>query len=352
LSGKNDPPSFAKVRFLVEHEPPDRKIEFVEFPVLGGHATNPSEYAEYADIDLPVGNPADPTRPYPDVGHRALPGSYAKLPNGAPSTVLNSDFTLYKLAKDVTGLGAFKPFLADKIHPTEQFARRLIQIAVSTVLTYEEALLPEDQVPIVIVIADGWNHKTRTREAYRDFRRALRNVTTVWEFKKFYALHHDNYYRAAYSERGQWNVGIAANFYGLLYGLHRQMADGGGGITPLAPEHARTQCQTRALYDIQGGVPSYEAGAKIMKVEPSAASSSAASPSGQGAGASGAVPNNPAGPVPGGGSDTPVRPDAGAPLMLVEVVRDQEGQIRELSATGRYEKDALDTDAASALTAV
>jgi hypothetical protein len=180
LSGRSEPPSFAKVRFLIEHEPPDRKIEFVEFPVLGGHATNPHEYAEYADIDHPVGNSADPSRPYPDVSHRALPGSYAKLPNGAPSTVLNSDFTLNKLAKDFMGLGAYKPFLADKIHPTELFARRFIQIAVSTVLTYEEALLPEDQVPIIIVIADGWNHKTRTREAYRDFRRALRNITTVW----------------------------------------------------------------------------------------------------------------------------------------------------------------------------
>jgi len=109
------------------------------------------------------------------------------------------------------------------------------------------------------------------------------------------------------------------------------MADGGGGITPLAPEHARTQCQTRALYDVQGGVPSYEAGAKIMKAEPSAASSSAASPSVQGAGAPGAVPNNPVGPTLGGGTDKSVRPDAGAPLMLVEVVRDQEGQIVELS---------------------
>ena len=190
MSGRNEPPSLAKVRFLVEHEPLDRKIAFVEFPMVGGHATNPREYAEYADIELTVPDPGNPGQPYPDAGRRAYPGSYVKLPNGAPSTVLNHDFTLHKLATDVLGVGAYKPFLADKIHPTDQFARRLLQIAVSTVLTYEEALLPEIQVPIIIVIADGWNHKVRTRAAYCEFRRALRRVTTVGEFKKFYALQH------------------------------------------------------------------------------------------------------------------------------------------------------------------
>jgi hypothetical protein len=95
------------------------------------------------------------------------------------------------------------------------------------VVTYDQLVtLPLEQIPIIIMIADGWNHRINTKEIYLKFRRELQAVRTVGDFRRFYATRSRAHNHAAYAEGGNMSLHLAARFQGLLNGLHRQIEDG------------------------------------------------------------------------------------------------------------------------------
>jgi hypothetical protein len=203
-------------------------------------------------------------------------------------------------------------------------------------------------------------------------------VTTVGEFRKFYAEKARTYYAAAYPGIGKWSIGAAARFHDLLRGLHCQMADGGGDAAEAAPAQLKRRNLTQARYHVPGGAPGYEAGAKLMKVGSVPSSGSAAPPDALMTGPPGAVMNDPGGQgKPGavlndpGASGQPravlndLRPEGvtGATLsfasgeekqkyLLVEVVRRDGGGVQALSSSVQFRGEPLVGCEAAALSAV
>ena len=155
------PPSLTRLRNLIEFEPDGRPLLMISFPLKGGSSEVP-DYA--ADMDFP-----HPSR---------LPDSY-------------SLYELTQLWRAATHY-AIKAFDKGGCHPMQEFAMHLLTIAAGVA----EQLRPEmatglrptgDNTPLIVVIADGWNHSHGPGwEDYKQFRLALDATRTVGEFKAAY----------------------------------------------------------------------------------------------------------------------------------------------------------------------
>ena len=153
-------PSLARLRNLLEFEPNDRPLLWISFPLKGGNSKN-ALYAVEKDF-------AHTSR---------LPDSY-------------SLYALTQVWREATQHAA-KAFDKNGNHPQSGFAKYMLTAAVGVA----EQMCPElatgprprgDRTPLIVVVADGWNHTDEFWKEYTEFRRGLDAMMAVGQFKRAY----------------------------------------------------------------------------------------------------------------------------------------------------------------------
>ena len=157
------------IRHQLEFEPDARPVHVVSFPLLGGHVSQ-ELYAQSLHFEHPSMLPKD----------YQLAALAARWRNSVPTT---------------------KPF-DDDVHPSADFAMYMLQIALDAAISMNEALKKEGplsvDVPLILILADGWNHEGCTDKAwacYQQMRRQVDAVKTVKEFKDAYPAWEEGFYQ-------------------------------------------------------------------------------------------------------------------------------------------------------------
>ena len=159
-------PALTELRHLVEYEPDDRRLHWLSYPLTGGKYRSP-EFGAAMKID-----------------HRQV----------FPETYRFDK--LAELWEDA--FPAMRAFETDGVHPKESFALYLIGNAmVEMERVYPEFSKTRVGMPLVIVLADGWNHLEGSRdraELYKRIKAEPLDITTVGGLKQNYPRWRQDFY--------------------------------------------------------------------------------------------------------------------------------------------------------------
>ncbi len=103
------------------------------------------------------------------------------------------------------------PAFSDGIHPAGGFAKYLILVAMQLAELARGPRFTDSagpRVPILIVVADGWNREEQTQykiDDYKQFLPQLLNTRTVGQLKQNYQAFR-KFYEAYMPKKGKWAV--------------------------------------------------------------------------------------------------------------------------------------------------
>ena len=160
------PPALAEFRHVIEFEPDDRALLWFSYPTTGGKHRSPM-YGSELELDH----------------HTVFPPNYRL---DALAQLWERTFPQHPA------------FEKDGLLPRAPFATYMIEVALLEACeALPELLRTRRGQPIVVVLADGWNHSGMSAdriELYQNIKASVLDTTTVGDFKRKFPVWRERFY--------------------------------------------------------------------------------------------------------------------------------------------------------------